>query len=119
MKERELKDKFNTYILQKGYRIVKEFVNNPPDIIIEKDGNYTAVELKGSGRPSIFGVSVGQLLFAKSKYNINDLWLVLPRVPQFSSKEWVILLLKLGIRIFYYSNGGFTEFSVESWKRRF
>lgn len=114
MNEEELKNKFKSELIFKRFGVVREFRNNPPDMIVEKDGNYAAIEFKGSRYPSQYCKAIGQLLFARFKYNIKNLWLVLPKTPSLWSREWVKLLLSLGIDIFYFSDDKFINLTMES-----
>lgn len=109
MRESELKEKFKLYVENRGYTVCSECLTSSPDLIIEKDDVKIAVETKGSRKTSIFGPALGQLLFAKTKQKIDELWLILPKAPSTMSLDWIRLLWSYRITIFFYSNDEFIK----------
>lgn len=107
MNESELKEKFKTIIQIDGAKILKEFANTSPDLIIEKNGRRIAVEIKGSRSTTVFGTALGQLLFAKFRYDLDDLWLIIPKAPSIKSLDWLNLLWKHKIVVLFLSQNSF------------
>ncbi len=95
--ERDLRDAFKKIILNQGHQVVKEFESGSPDLLISKDGILTAVELK---RKLDFSKAFGQLLYAKSKYTPQNIWLVLSEIPTKSDSYWLELMEKEQIKVF-------------------
>lgn len=100
--ENEFKKRFKTYIEEKGFRIVKEITNNPPDLIIEKDGELICVELKVSRGQALLGNALYQLLFARYTFKTKKLWLVISKLPTVMSRDWIKLLWNYRISIFLF-----------------
>lgn len=113
MKEAELKEIFKSFIQSQGFAITEEFKQSSPDLIIERDGRRIGVELKGSRNTTIFASAFGQLLFSKFKYNVDEMWLILPKAPSFISKDWIEFLWDSHIKIFFFSGESFIELKLE------
>jgi DNA-binding transcriptional ArsR family regulator len=118
MREEELKEKFKLYVKSQGYEIHSEYCNLPPDMIITKDGRSIAVELKGSRDPSKFSRALGQLIYAKIKFQIRDMWLVLPELPSLLSKEWINVIWNQKIEILCFTNNEFVILTPELLRDR-
>lgn len=113
MKEEELKERFKSFVQSQGFIIEEESRQSSPDLIIEKNGRRMGIELKGSRNTTVFAAALGQLLFAKFKHNVEEMWLILPRPPSLTSKNWIELLWNNGIKIFFFSGKGFLELKTE------
>lgn len=95
--ERALRNSFRRALLDRGYEIVKEFESGSPDLLIKKSGVLIAAELK---RKIDFSKAFGQLVYAKSRYNVQEMWLVLGEVPAKSSYVWLEIMMKEGIKVY-------------------
>jgi len=100
--ENEFKKRFKVFLERKGFKIIKEITNGPPDLVIEKDGDVICVELKVSRGQNLFGIALYQLLFAKSVFRTKKLWLVISGTPTSMSKKWIKLLWNYRISIFLF-----------------
>lgn len=116
IKEVELQEKFKSIIQSQGFSIVHKFIQTSPDLIIEKEGRKIGVELKGSRNTTVFASALGQLLYSKFKYNLDELWLVLAKQPSSFSRDWIELLQKHNISIFFFSSDKFVKFTLESFR---
>ncbi len=114
MKEFQLQEKFKKFIEDKGFKVIREFCNKPPDLIIERNGKKIAVEIKTLTNSSKFSTALGQLIFAKIHHKVDELWLVLPDRPSVFSREWVEVFLKLGIVIFCLDRDNTTFTTLDS-----
>ena len=93
-----LRDKFEKIAEKHGFKIVMRLFKTSPDFIIEKDGKGIGVELKSIVSASSLEKAVGQLLFAKTYYNLQEIWLVIPPVQTFP-KNWSDVFRFQGIKI--------------------
>jgi hypothetical protein len=98
MKEWEFQDKFREFAESNGFRIIAEYVNDSPDLVLSKDGITIGVELKSS-EDNWLAKAFGQLAFTKAIRNVDDVWLVIP--PSIAlPKRWIKIFEKYGFKIF-------------------
>ena len=112
--EEGLNERFKSIIMREGFIVVKEFVNVCPDLIIEKGEIRAGVELKADMKTSWLPKALGQLLFSKVKDNVNDLWLIIPRIPSALTTDWVKLFTDNGIKIFFINDDNIVRISGET-----
>jgi len=112
--EEGLNERFKSIIMREGFIVVKEFVNVCPDLIIEKGEIRAGVELKADMKTSWLPKALGQLLFSKVKDNVNDLWLIIPRIPTALTTDWVKLFTDNGIKIFFINDDNIVRISGET-----
>jgi len=116
MREYELKQKFIEFVNQHQFKIIYEIVNKPADLIIEKDGKRIAVEFKTARDPAKFSRALGQLLFARIKYDVEDSWLILSGLPSILSKDWLEVFEESKITVFYFTGSSFDKITTEMLK---
>jgi len=107
--EMSLRSIFERVVEKQGFKIVKRLTQAPPDFIIEKNGKSIGVELKLTSDTASLEKGMGQLLFAKTFYNLQELWLVFPHQYKPLSNDWLKTLKLQGIKLFILSQGGLKE----------
>ena len=98
MKEYEFRDKFREFAESNGFKIIAEYVNDSPDLVISKDGLSIGVELKSS-EDNWLAKAFGQLAFTKATRNVGDVWLVIPPLKSLP-RRWVKIFEKYDFKIF-------------------
>jgi len=104
-----LRYNFESIAEKQGFSIVKRFIQTPPDFIIEKDSKSIGVELKLGSDTASLTKGIGQLLFARSSYNLQELWLVMPPQYQPITEDWIKTFKSQGIKVFILSQEGLKE----------
>jgi len=105
-----LRDKFEKIAEKQGFKILMRLFKTSPDFIIEKDGKGIGVELKSIISASSLEKAVGQLLFAKTYYNLQEIWLVIPPVQTFP-ENWLDVFRYQGIKILILDDDNFINIS--------
>lgn len=106
-----MRDKFEIITQKLGFRIVKRLSQIAPDYVIEKEDKTIGIELKTGTDTSSLEKALGQLLFAKKTYNLQELWLVLPPQIQPFPGNWLDILKSQGIKILILEDEKLTEVS--------
>lgn len=101
MFESELRDRFKSIVVSKGWRILREFYNAPPDLIIEKQGRTISVELRVGADHSTLAKALGQLLFSKFVHKTDEIWLVIPEKST-QLRKWIKIFEEQGVRVFQF-----------------
>lgn len=76
--EAAFSDVFEAFLRKEGYNIKRKLYQTSPDFIIEKETKLIGVELKVKADATSLQRALGQLLYAKSAYNLDEIWLVMP-----------------------------------------
>ena len=76
--EAAFSDVFEAFLRKEGYVIKRKLFQTSPDFIIEKESKLIGVELKMEADAASLQRALGQLLYAKSAYNLDEIWLVMP-----------------------------------------
>jgi hypothetical protein len=106
-----MSDNFVLLAKKIGINIINRPGKSSPDFLVEKEGKNIGVELKFDTGSASMQKALGQLLFAKSAYNLDELWLVLPE-SQKPQKEWMSLFRIQGIKIMLLSSDGISELFI-------
>jgi hypothetical protein len=93
-----------------------------PDMIVEQDGKRIGIEFKHEIVSGAVASGIGQLLFGKIAFGIEEMWLVFPKrhFKQTLSISWFKTLEYVGIIPFLLDESGFTkieEKDCEQWGR--
>lgn len=110
--ERWLSERFKETIQNNGFKILSELSKESPDFIISANGKRIGAELKGDAGSNSLATAIGQLLFGKTVFNVDELWLVIPSLTDISpsiSKEWFDTFKSSGIRIFSLQDNSLVE----------
>jgi len=100
--EEWLSKQFEGIVQNSGFSIIFKSHNESPDFILSNKGRKIGAELKVGTSPKSLSIAIGQLLFGKVAFNLDDLWLVLPDVrnPLLSiSKEWFSVMISCNIKL--------------------
>lgn len=107
--ESYFRSKFMSVIEKEGFKLLKQLSQTSPDFIIEKDGKNIGIELKlGTDAPSL-QKALGQLIFAKSFYNLKEIWLVTPLQARVFPEDWLKIFKSNSIKILMLENDMLTE----------
>ncbi|OGI14620.1 hypothetical protein A3K63_03730 [Candidatus Micrarchaeota archaeon RBG_16_49_10] len=106
-----MSDNFELLAKNIGINIINRPGKSSPDFLVEKGGKNIGIELKFDVGSASMQKALGQLLFAKNTYNLDELWLLLPESlrPQ---KEWMGLFRSQGIKVMLMSNDGISELFI-------
>lgn len=107
--EDQIQNKFEEVAKSRGFRIVINLRVESPDVIMEKDGKLIGVEIKSNCRASSLFMALGQLLFGKNIFELDELWLVLPFIENSFNKEWFQVFNSNVIKVFILFNGNLIE----------
>jgi hypothetical protein len=103
MKECEFRDKFREFAESNGFKIIAEYVNDSPDLVLSKNGVTIGVELKSS-EDNWLAKAFGQLAFTKTIRNVDNVWLVIPPSKALP-KRWIKIFEKYDFKIFALDGG--------------
>jgi len=107
--ESYFRDKFIPLIEKEGFKVLKQSSQVSPDFIIEKDDKKIGVELKsGSDVPSL-QKALGQLIFAKTFYNLEEIWLAIPLQAKPFPDDWLKTFKSNNIKVLVLENDMLTE----------
>ena len=102
--EYTLRDQFEALAEKEGFTILRRMINTSPDFIIKKDDRVIGVELKMIANTSSLEKAVGQLIFAKKHYKLQDTWLIFPSQTKPFSSQWLNIFKSSDIKVFILEN---------------
>ncbi len=105
-----------------GFRIIKDSHTLSPDMVVEMDGKKIGIELKHEIVSGAIAAGIGQLLFGKVAFGLDELWLVFPKrhYTHTLSITWFKTLEYVGIIPYLLDESGFVriqEKDCETWGR--
>jgi len=105
-----------------GSRIIKDSCTLSPDMVIEHEGRKIGIEFKHAVISGVIASGIGQLLFGKVAFGLDEMWLVFPKrhFKQSLPISWFKTLEHVGIIPFLLDESGFKkieEKDCEQWGR--
>lgn len=107
-----LSERFKELMKRNEFNILLKLSKESPDFVISIDGKKIGVELKGDTGSHSLATGVGQLLFGKTVLNLDELWLIVPPLPNLMppiSREWFETLKSCNIKIFSLQDNSLIE----------
>lgn len=107
-----LRSKFEAVAQKQGIKIIKRLYHTAPDFIIEENNKKIGVELKVSADTSSLEKTLGQLIFAKKTYDLQETWLVIPRQVQALPEIWLGMFNSQNIKILVLEDDKLVEYKA-------
>lgn len=99
-REFQFKEKLKEFLQKDGFSILKDMPTSQGDLIVEKDGKKTLIEIKVKSTEGIDLIrALGQLIIGKVKHDCDKCWLVVDSIPPIQSRDIieVFKLKKIGV----------------------
>ncbi len=119
--EKQMEDIIENMAVSRGFTIIKGSHTLSPDMVIEIEGKRIGIELKHAIVSGAISSGIGQLLFGKVAFGLDEMWLVFPKgcygkIPI----SWFRTLQHVGIIPFHLGDEGFVQIEekdCEQWGR--